>query len=129
MSRLDDVIPISSRRPAQSRDVKPEAAERKPPAGALVLLVIVLGLVVLGLLFVFAESRPRRSIAQLPDAQRLAIFRRAYDELRETCRLPEAADDPVQGRCRNTASFVLLFPECDQACSEAARALLPHARR
>jgi hypothetical protein len=129
MSRPDDIIPIASRRPAHSRGVMPEVGKRKPPAGGLALLLIVLGLVATGLLFAFAESRPQRAIAHLPGPYRTALFRRAYDELRATCRLPEAADDVVHERCRNTAWFVLLFPECDQACGEAARALLPHARR
>ncbi|HEY2728581.1 MAG TPA: hypothetical protein VGK52_01495 [Polyangia bacterium] len=90
-------------------------------------MILILGAI--GLLFTFAKERFQRSIAGMPSAHRSEIFRRAYDDLRETCRLPEAREGPVQEHCRNTASFVLLFPDCDKACGEAARALLPRARR
>jgi hypothetical protein len=128
MSHNADIIPIRSLRSTVA-DAVPEAAERQPPKGALALLVVILGLGAIGLLFTFAEDRVQRSIADLAPAHRAEIFRRAYDDLRETCRLPEASAGLVQERCRSTASFVLLFPDCDKACGETARALLPHARR
>jgi hypothetical protein len=128
MSHEADIIPIRSRSPAEASAI-PEAAERPPPKGALVLLLVILILGAIGLLFTFAKERFQRSIAGMPSAHRSEIFRRAYDDLRETCRLPEAREGPVQEHCRNTASFVLLFPDCDKACGEAARALLPRARR
>ncbi|HVR03666.1 MAG TPA: hypothetical protein VMT47_16125 [Polyangia bacterium] len=127
MSHEADIIPIMSRR--STADAVPEATERQPPKGALALLVVILGLGAVGLLFTLAADRVERSIAGLSPSHRTEVFRRAYDDLRETCRLPEAHEGPVQEHCRNTASFVLLFPDCDKACGEAARALLPHARR
>jgi hypothetical protein len=128
MSHEADIIPIMSRR-STAADAVPAVADCQPPKGILVLLVVILGLGAVGLLFTLAANRAERSIAGLSPPHRTEVFRRAYDELRETCRLPEAREGPVQEQCRSTASFVLLFPDCDKTCGEAARALLPHARR
>jgi hypothetical protein len=129
MPRVADIIPIASRRSRAATVVRSTAVRRGPPKGAWILLVILGGLMACGLLFTFAASRAQQSIASLSPLHRSAIFLRAYDELRETCAGPEATNGPVQEHCRSSASFVLLFPECDVACDRAARALLPHARR
>jgi hypothetical protein len=129
MSRFADIIPISSRRP-RSATVEAGAPLVGSTVGAgWIVLVALLTLIVIGVGLCFAESQSRGSVAHLPASNRAAIFRRAYDDLVETCALPEAAKGPLQEHCRSAASFVLLFPECDRACDRAARALLPHARR
>jgi hypothetical protein len=46
-----------------------------------------------------------------------------------TCGLPDATEGALRDHCVEAARFVLLFPECKDACVDAARALLPHARR
>src|SRR5450432_1319388 len=110
MSRIADIIPISSRKPRTASvgaDASLEARTRRP---AWIVLSVIVSLMMLGAALSFAESRPRASIAHLSMSNRASIFRRAYDDLRETCVLPEATSGPVQDHCRSAASFVLLFP-------------------
>jgi hypothetical protein len=129
MAHIADIIPISSRKPRSASVGASARLEARTVSTARIVLAVVVSLMMLGAAFSFAERRTHDSIAHLSAPNRASIFRRAYDDLRETCALPEAASGPVQEHCRSAASFVLLFPECDRDCDRAARALLPHARR
>jgi hypothetical protein len=129
MSRIADVIPISSRRPPPAKVERLQPLVGSTVGAGGIGVAALLGLIALGAALSFAASLSHGSVAHLPTSSRAAIFRRAYDDLHETCALPEAADGAVLEHCRSEASFVILFPECDTACGRAARALLPHACR
>jgi hypothetical protein len=125
--RDGDVIPIESRRPPPA--APPPERVRAPVMGGLVVLAAILGLGAIGAVGVLAERQAQHRVAGLPPSDRAAAFRRAHQEIFETCRLPQAAESPLREHCANEASFVLLFSECDATCAEAARALLPRATR
>jgi hypothetical protein len=75
------------------------------------------------------QHRAHESITRLAPSERAAALGRLRHDIVETCQLPEAAAGPLRERCLRDASLVLLFPECDAACGQAARALLPQPRR
>ncbi|MDB4981739.1 MAG: hypothetical protein JWM82_2491 [Myxococcales bacterium] len=128
MSPLADIIPIESRRrPTPVAATVPARPGSKPQKRARI--VVLLCLLALPLTALFARTGVQAPVTGLGPADRAAVFRRAYDELQSTCRLPAASRGALEDRCRNTAAFVMLFPECDAACGGAARALLPRARR
>jgi hypothetical protein len=129
MSRIADIIPISSRRPPTAKVQRGEPLVGSTVGAGWIVLAALLSLMMVGVGLSFADGLSHNSVAHLPTANRAAIFRRSYDDLRETCGLPEAAQGAVQEHCRSSASFVLMFPECDHSCQQAARALLPRARR
>jgi hypothetical protein len=133
-----DIIPLASRRRARApathaapEVVGPPRLEGSTEKGAWIVLVALVSLLAAPLAFYLAgESGAQRSIAGLTPSVRAAVFQRAFEDVRETCRLPGgSADGALRDWCRSTASFVVLFPECDAACGRAARALLPQARR
>jgi cytochrome b pre-mRNA-processing protein 3 len=136
MSRPAEIISLASRRPARSTNPRPVEVETDPfhlegstEKGAWIVLVALLLLLAVGAVMAFVTNGAPRSLAGLAPAERTAVFRRAYEDLRETCRLPATSNGPLLERCRSTAAFVVLFPDCDAACSRAARALMPRARR
>ena len=130
IASFGDIIPIASRRHVSSRPPAPAA----PPTrrrweslgGALAIALVIGGVGGLGVL---CELRARTNLAPVPAAERLAIVTRARAELAETCGLASAAQGVLRDHCVETARFALLFPECDGACAQTARALLPRARK
>jgi hypothetical protein len=137
MSTYGEIIPLASRRRA-SEGVPPETPPRpqarsSPQARrwgslrAAAFVVLTIGGV--GGVGLYLETRARADVAALSVADRAAIFARAHDDLVRTCGLPDAAEGALRDHCVSAASFVLLFPECKDACVDTARALLPHARR
>jgi hypothetical protein len=138
MSTYGEIIPLESRRrapehaPAQTA-ARPLLAHPSAPAprwsslGAA--LLVILAIAAVGGLGLYFETRARVDVAALSPVERAAIFTRAHDDLVRTCGLPDAAEGALRDHCVEAARFVLLFPECGEACVDAARALLPHARR
>jgi cytochrome b pre-mRNA-processing protein 3 len=123
----DDIIIFPSRRRPPSEPT-PEIMP-SPLSGRWLALTVVLAFgALLGLIFL-AGNRERHAVAAISSAHRAAIFDRAHSDLNETCRLAEASREPLRQHCVDQASFVLLFPECDAACGEMARQVLPHAHR
>jgi hypothetical protein len=59
-------------------------------------------------------SWKRRGVATLPDDQRLALYARTIEELREFC--GEQRPDALRDHCRELASFVEEFTECRIDC-------------
>jgi len=79
--------------------------------------------------WIWASNADTREIRSLPDQQRLTLFHRVLDDLRNTC-------DPAPPRslrefCRSQAALALRFRECDQspACQELARRHVSPPRR
>jgi hypothetical protein len=129
MSRFGDVIPLASRRRGATAPERPLLVAPKERSGPLALLVMIVAIVGVGSIGLALQSAGPRAVAQVSSLHRSAIFDRAHEDLRETCRLPEAAQGPLRDHCVAEAAFVLLFPECDAACGLAARRVLPQARR
>ncbi|HSZ82077.1 MAG TPA: hypothetical protein VLA14_07345 [Polyangia bacterium] len=137
MSTYGEIIPLASRRRAPEHAPAPTAAQplahRSAPTarwGSLgAALLVILTIAAVGGLGLYFETRARVDVAALSPVERAAIFRRAHDDLVRTCGLPDATEGALRDHCVETARFVLLFPECGDACIDAARALLPHARR
>lgn len=127
MSHVDDVIPIASRRHASPVVAGPDrvAPSRRNRRWIALFIASVLAA---GGLFVLAQDRVGQ-IARLSPAHRAVIFARAREDMFETCTLPEADTGPLREHCLNQAVFVVQFPECNGACQQAARALLPRATR
>jgi hypothetical protein len=61
-----------------------------------------------------SSSWRRRGIATLPDDQRLALYARTIEELRELC--GERRPDALRDHCRELASFAEEFTECRIDC-------------
>jgi hypothetical protein len=133
MSTYGEIIPLASRRrpgeptPPQALAPPVEPTRRWGSLGAA--LLVVLTIVAVGGLGLYCETRARVDIAALSPVERAAIFTRARDDLARTCGLPDATEGALRDHCVEAARFVLLFPECGDTCADAARALLPHARR
>ncbi len=123
-----DVIPLASRRrpvPEPQAAVAAEAMRHKRSH-----LAVAAGLVVLIAAFVAGRQHSRlqevRSLA--PDA-RASIFARALDDMKTTCASVDPADEVLRDHCRDQATFLVMFPECDAGCESLAAAALPHAHR
>ncbi|HEX4405934.1 MAG TPA: hypothetical protein VH560_13950 [Polyangia bacterium] len=128
MSTYSEIIPLASRRrPVEPLAHPPEPARRWGGLGAA--LFIGLTIAAVGGLGLYCETRARVDIAALSPVERAEIFTRTRDDLARTCGLPDATAGALRDHCVEAARFVLLFPECGEACADAARALLPHARR
>jgi hypothetical protein len=131
MSTYGEIIPLDSRRrPVEQAPPRAHPSAPARRAGGLgAALLVVLTIAAVGGVGLYCETRARVDIAALSPVERAAIFTRAHDDLVRTCGLPDAAEGALRDHCVEAARFVLLFPECGSACVDAARALLPHARR
>jgi hypothetical protein len=133
MSTYGEIIPLASRRrapehaPPQLQARASAPTRRRDGLGAALLVVLTIAAV--GGLGLYCETRARADVAALSPVERAAIFTRAHDDLVRTCGLPDATLGALRDHCVEAARFVLLFPECRDACVDSARALLPHARR
>ncbi|HEY2900205.1 MAG TPA: hypothetical protein VGL59_06500, partial [Polyangia bacterium] len=130
--RSADIIPIVSRRRSTLKKTAAptDLSTSSPPRSARWIVLIAVGafFLVAGL-FLLAGDHNRRTLGRIESVERGAIFERAYVDLEETCRLPEAGRDPLRQHCMNQAAFVLLFPECAADCQRGARSFLPHVGR
>jgi hypothetical protein len=132
MSSFGEIIPIASRRripPTPPTLPMAPTPTRRRAGGVVAPLIIFLTIFGGGALGLVYESHAHGVVARLSSGERGAIFKRAREDLERTCTLPEAAEGPLHDHCVETASFVLLFPECRDACVDLARAIQPHAHR
>ncbi len=77
------------------------------------------------LLWLWVSGGEERAIREMPDPERRALFLRTLENLKHVCHNPEGG---MQDFCHGEARRVLLFPECDAACEDLARALLEPIR-
>lgn len=61
---------------------------------------------------------PEREIADLPAAERQALFARTFETLRTVCN--DSAGPNLTNYCEEQASFLVRFPECDPGCAKLA---------
>ncbi len=123
-----DVIPLASRRrsPPQWPAPAPQEAIRHKRS----VLALALGLVALTGAFVAGRQHSRlEEVRSLPPVERASIFARALNDQKTTCAAVDAADQVLRDHCRDQATFLVMFPECDAACESLAATALPHAHR
>lgn len=76
----------------------------------------------------WSASADTRALRALPDAQRLAVYQRTMENLKNTC--DPAAPRSLRDFCRREAELAAKFEECDAdpACQELVRRHLfqPH---
>jgi hypothetical protein len=63
----------------------------------------------------------RQAIATMPTTERSALYVQVLRTTEMICARAHD-DDGLAERCRGSASFLLTFPECDDACRSLARA-------
>jgi hypothetical protein len=105
--------------------------ERRPAGRSrrlLVALAIVLVAAAVGAFWSWREGAERRAIARLPAAERGELYQRELDTFRTLCGQAPRRDE-LQPQCRERASFILEFPECDPACRQLARIHIDAGRR
>ena len=87
-------------------------------------------MLVLAAALVAGQQRSRRQdVRNLAAGERAQLVARTLDELKTTCASVDPANQVVREHCRQQATFVALFPECDGACAAVVAGLLPHAHR
>ncbi|MES1165421.1 MAG: hypothetical protein ABUR63_06685, partial [Verrucomicrobiota bacterium] len=93
-------------------------------------LAVAAGLVVLIAAFVAGRQHSRlQEVRSLAPEARASIFARALDDLKTTCAAVDPGDGVLRDHCREQATFLVMFPECDAASESLAAAALPHAHR
>ena len=93
-------------------------------------LAVVAGLLVLIGAFVAGRQHSRlQEVRSLAPQARASIFARALDDMKTTCASVDPADEVLRDHCRDQATFLVMFPECDAGCESLAAAALPHAHR
>lgn len=94
-----------------SRDLAPEP--RKP----WLIRAAVVGAIALGCLgvWLWVQSSEGGALRALSPAQREALFKETWKDQRMKCPTSAKPVDTPE-RCRQRAEFLLLFPQCDEAC-------------
>jgi hypothetical protein len=91
-------------------------------------LLAVIGIVAAGILLVglqwHAEREQRRAIVALAPEERMALVERTLRNLDALC-----TDAALARQCEAEARLLLLVPECDASCRQAAAHQLPKATR
>jgi hypothetical protein len=131
MDRAADIIPISSRssrRPPVLASEPIQSVAEPSKSGRWALALVGVGLALVAGVAV-SRAQQVKSIRNLPDADRLALFHRTLTDVDTTCTTPEARDGALRDHCLGQAQFLTLFPDCDARCQQLAGSVLPHARR
>jgi hypothetical protein len=77
-------------------------------------------------LIAWRTSLPARELAELPSAERHALYGRTLESLETVCRSHPAN---LEDFCRGQAELALRFAECDAVCRSLADPHLPHSSR
>ncbi|HXC51370.1 MAG TPA: hypothetical protein VN634_10835 [Candidatus Limnocylindrales bacterium] len=70
----------------------------------------------------------QRALLALPADSRERIYHRSFDDMAALCGLPDMPE-PLAVRCRDEATFLMRFPECQQECRALVAAYLPQPSR
>jgi cytochrome b pre-mRNA-processing protein 3 len=103
-----------------SRDLAP------PPSGSRWRRWAVLGAIALGSLgvWLWVHSSEGGAIRAMSPAQQAALYAETWKDQRVKCLAAEGRID-TEARCRQRAEYLLLFPQCDEACRAELAPLLP----
>ncbi len=96
------------------------------PSDRLTKLVVVAAIAAVIAILIGAQDRTGRAIRSLPEAERHALYQRTFDTLRSTCKVDASNLDEY---CREQASLIEQFPECDRDCRTVASPYLSHPTR
>jgi hypothetical protein len=72
--------------------------------------------VVLAALAIYWQGEPEREVRSMPAAERRALYQRTLETLQNTC--ARAQGPTVREHCREQATFIELFPECNNPCRD-----------
>lgn len=94
-----------------SRDLTP------PPPSPWRRRILVIGIFVVVLVGVWMAltSSTEGALRAMSPAQREVFYKEAWADLRKHCLGGDGPAEPAD-RCRKRAEFLLLFPQCDEAC-------------
>ncbi len=86
------------------------------------------GLVVAGLaaLAIHWQGEPEREVRGMPAPERRALYQRTWETLQGTC--AHAPGPTVRDHCREQATFIGLFPECNDSCRDLVAKLTSPTR-
>lgn len=88
--------------------------------GTLVAAAIFLVIAVLVGVWIRLAGAERRGLSQMPAAERAALYQETRRNTKALC--DKARTEPwLDARCRESAEFLMLFPECDDDCAAFAR--------
>jgi hypothetical protein len=131
LDRAADIIPIDSRRRLQvpRRPAFVARGEVRHPWGVAALFSVGLLFVAGVATFGAVKSGLGNSVKDLPDADRVALYRRSLEDVESSCTLAAAREGALRDHCVRQAQFLTLFPECDAACQRTVTAILPRVHR
>ena len=75
------------------------------------------------LLWVWRQPSEPDALRRMPPENRAKLFQQTYDATRTLCDVART-DDALRERCAGSASFLVDFPECDDACRTFAGAYI-----
>ncbi len=94
-----------------SRDMAPPPRESKGRRWVVIGAVAVVSLIV----WVWVHRSEEGAVRAMSPAQREAFYKEAWADQRTKCLAASGPLEP-EGKCRQRAEFLLLFPQCDEAC-------------
>jgi hypothetical protein len=62
------------------------------------------------------QGEPEREVRSMPAAERRALYQRTLETLQNTC--ARAPGPTVREHCREQATFIAFFPECNEPCRD-----------
>jgi hypothetical protein len=110
------VLAMPQRMPRRNQQRRDSAAIW---AAAAVAVIAAIGL------WIWGATAERRAIEALGPEERRGLFVRTKENLRSAC---AATSEPLVAYCQQQASFLLEFPECDEACKALARGQIAHTQ-
>lgn len=72
------------------------------------------------LIWSFVRTSPRQALSNMAPGDRKTLYDRTLQSTQELCRHTGDGAD-LRNRCRDSARFLLAFPECDAECRAFAR--------
>jgi hypothetical protein len=108
--------------------MEPQPVERSLPAWLWAVTACGVVIAMIALLW-WSSTADRRALRALPDDQRLALYARTIENLRDTC--DPAPPRSLRDFCRGQAELAANFKECDndRSCQELVRRHLFQPRR
>ncbi len=127
----DDGLPLPPHEGSPYREPGAPLAAQPPPEAAAVrwttLLLFALAGIVLWIVNVaWHEHRLTAAVAAMPVDVQQETFAHIHDELLHVCAVERSRLDD---RCREQATFILKFPQCDAACQTMAMPFLTNGSR
>lgn len=101
---------------------QPSAAEDRASRPWIASAAIALAVIAFLSLWIWLRNSESRALREMPAAERAALYQRTAEDLRTLCGPDRSAD--LADHCREQATFLLKFPECDGTCSRMANDVL-----